>query len=166
MNDYIKIDSSIGESDWAKKGTWDFPGINTLKDFVGETGVSEDQDNKIKKQLLGLLKLPSAYPMPDDLRKEIYLFIGESPVNPKFIDKISWCIDAVFDFFPEEVERITTLSEKIKKDGIRFYSDLDFEDQMFILDLETRDIPQEDYPLSQFKQDLKKSAKIKTDTIE
>ena len=159
MSKYIEIDSSIEKSDWVKKQRWDFPGVETLEDFVGGVGLPEESDTELKNFLIKFLELPASYPMPDKLRKEIYVFIDQSPINPKFVDKISWCIDAVFEVFPEEAEKITELCEKIKKDKIRFYDDLAFEDQMFVLDLETREIEIENYPLSQFKQDLEKIRK-------
>jgi hypothetical protein len=164
----INIDNSLYSSDWIKMTGWGFPGVNSLKDLLGTLGLSESDIDTQKKKINAFMKLPAAVPMPDSLRKEVYEFLGASLPNPQFAERILWCLDTVKKFFPNEWKNLKPVFDKILKNKIRFFEDLEFEDQMAILEIETREIPSKWHPKSYLEKQLmraSKSVKSKTDTI-
>jgi hypothetical protein len=157
----LNVDRSIGSSDWIKSNSWSFTEIQTLEDLITKLGLLEKDETAQVDGINRFMKLPSSIPMPDSLRKEVYQFIGETLPNPKFLTMVAWCLEAVDRFFPEESQKIIAVYKKIKQSGASFLDDIDFEEQAILMDIQTRDIPDNRYPKSPLMVELDQAAKLR-----
>jgi hypothetical protein len=161
METVINVDANIRSSDWIKSASWSFSEIQTLKDLISMVAGLDKEESIQKQKILDFMRLPASIPMPDPLRRQVYEFLGESLPNPMLYRRVVWCLKTSDRFFPEDLQKMISVYERIKTNKINFFDDLDFSDQAVILDLETRTIPDKMYPKSYLALELDRAAKLR-----
>lgn len=161
METVINVDGNLRSSDWIKSASWSFSEIQTLKDLISMVAGLDKEESVQKQELKDFMRLPASIPMPDSLRREVYEFLGESMPNPMLFRRVVWCLKTSDRFFPEDLQKMISVYERITTNKINFFDDLDFSDQAVMLDLETREISEKMYPKSYLALELNRAAKLR-----
>jgi hypothetical protein len=80
-------------------------------------------------------------------------------MSPDLARRLGWSGSAVRLFFPEMNIQFMEIKGRAQKARYQTFEELPDEDQRFILDLETREINDPDFPLSPLKMELSGASK-------
>lgn len=75
-------------------------------------------------------------------------------MSPDLARRLGWSGSAVRLYFPELNIQFMEINGRARKESYQTFDQLPQEDQAFILDLETREINDPDFPLSPLKMEL------------
>jgi hypothetical protein len=80
-------------------------------------------------------------------------------MSPDLARRLGWSGSAVRLFFPEMNLQYMEIKGRAQKARYQTFEEMPEEDQRFILDLETREINDPDFPLSPLKMELSEASK-------
>lgn len=80
-------------------------------------------------------------------------------MDPKLGHRLAWTGTAVRLFFPELNAQFMEIFGRAQRDQSQSFEDIPLEDQRFVLDLETREIKDPNFPLSPLKMELSQASK-------